>query len=89
ASGPAAALRAFWQAGWGFDTLYDRILVRPYLWLARLWRADPLDAPYDGAAALSRLLYRGLSATQSGQLRHYAAAIAAGAVVVVFIAVAA
>jgi NADH-quinone oxidoreductase subunit L len=89
ASRPAAALRAFWQGGWGFDTLYDRILVRPYRWLARAWRADPLDAPYDGAAALSRLLYRGLSATQSGQLRHYAAAIAAGAVVVLFIAVAA
>jgi NADH-quinone oxidoreductase subunit L len=85
----AGALRAFWLAGWGFDTLYDRTMVRPYLWLARISRGDPLDAPYSGLIQLCRMLYRALSATQSGQLRHYAAAIAGGAIVLVFIAVAA
>ena len=29
------ALQHFWETGWGFDWLYDRVLVRPFLWLAR------------------------------------------------------
>jgi NADH-quinone oxidoreductase subunit L len=84
---PVAALRAFWHEGWGFDKLYDRALVRPYRWLAQVDQHDFVDAIYTGAAQLCRLLYRALSATQTGRVRWYAAWIASGAIVVIFIAV--
>ena len=29
-------LHAFWFADWGFDWLYDRTLVRPFIWIATL-----------------------------------------------------
>lgn len=82
-------LHKFWHAGWGFDRLYDIVFVRPYLWLARVDRHDVIDSIYTGAAQLCLFFYRGLSATQTGQVRRYAMAIAAGSIIVVFIAVAA
>ena len=83
------ALHKFWQAGWGFDRLYDRMFVQPYLWLARIDRHDVIDSIYTGAARLCLFFYRGLSASQTGQVRRYATAIAAGAIIVVFVAVSA
>ncbi|HEX7636366.1 MAG TPA: proton-conducting transporter membrane subunit, partial [Noviherbaspirillum sp.] len=86
-SKPASALRTFWHAGWGFDALYDRMFVRPWLWLARIDRHDFIDTLFSGLAQLCRFLYRGLSATQTGQMRRYAAGIAAGAILILFISV--
>jgi NADH-quinone oxidoreductase subunit L len=34
-------------AGWGFDRLYDTLLIRPYVWLARINRVDAVDWLYD------------------------------------------
>jgi NADH-quinone oxidoreductase subunit L len=82
-----AALRAFWHGGFGFDALYDRLFVRPYVEAARANRADFVDTVYDALAGLARALYRALSRTQDGLLRHYAGAIAAGAVLIVALAV--
>ncbi len=83
---PGAALQRFWFAGWGFDGLYDGLLVRPYLALARGNQADFLDTPYGALARLSRWCYSTLGNSQTGRLRWYATAIAAGSVVVVAIA---
>ena len=47
---------------------------------------DGVDAVYNGVADLIELLYRGLSLTENGRVRWYAAAIAAGTVVFVAIA---
>ncbi len=86
-SAPAVALRTFWHAGWGFDALYDRVFVRPWLWLARVDRHDFIDSIFSGLVQLFRLFYRGLSATQTGQMRRYAAGIAVGSIVILFISV--
>ncbi len=83
----AAALRAFWHADWGFDALYDRLFVHPWLWLARVDRYDIIDTLFGGLAQLCRFLYRGLSATQTGQVRRYAAGIVVGSIVILFISV--
>lgn len=82
-------LHKFLQAGWGFDWLYDRMFVRPYLWLARADQHDVIDGIYAAAAQFCLFLYHCLSATQTGQLRRYATAIAAGLIIVVFVAVSA
>ncbi len=84
AEGPrGSAVRDFWFSGWGFDRLYDRLLVRPFAALARRNRDDVVDSFYDGVASLARILHEGLRLTQTGRLRLYAAAIAAGTVVIV------
>ncbi|MFP5404800.1 MAG: NADH-quinone oxidoreductase subunit L, partial [Gammaproteobacteria bacterium] len=86
-SAPAKGLRAFWHIGWGFDWLYDHLFVAPYVWFARIDKHDFVDAIYTGVARFCELCYRGFSASQTGQLRWYAAGIAAGAIVVTFVAV--
>ncbi|MCC7499646.1 MAG: NADH-quinone oxidoreductase subunit L, partial [Bryobacterales bacterium] len=37
-------LHRYWFSGWGFDWLYDRVFVRPFLWAARINRSDFVDA---------------------------------------------
>ena len=80
------ALHEFWFADWGFDWCYDKLFVQPILWFARIDKGDVVDAFYNGIADLNELLYRGLSLTENGRVRWYAAGIAAGTVVFVAIA---
>ena len=81
-----SAFHRLWFSDWGMDWLYDRVFVRPVEWLARVNRNDIVDSIYDGLAALARLGWRGLSLTETGNLRWYAAGIAAGTVIFVAIA---
>ncbi len=69
-----------WRAGWGFDALYDALLVRPLLLLARLNRNDLADQPVRLIAWFSGRGHAWLSITQNGRLRRYAAGIVLGAV---------
>ncbi|MEP6933051.1 MAG: NADH-quinone oxidoreductase subunit L, partial [Nitrospirota bacterium] len=71
-------LHAWWCADWGFDWLYDRVLVQPFLWAARINKHDVIDAFYAGIARLTEVLYRALQLTQTGVVRWYAAGIALG-----------
>jgi NADH-quinone oxidoreductase subunit L len=81
------ALHCFWLGGWSFDWLYDTLFVRPFMTVARLGKEDVVDLFYQGVARLSRILHSGLSATQTGRVRWYAAAIGIGAIVTIGIAV--
>ncbi|WP_026291773.1 NADH-quinone oxidoreductase subunit L [Marinobacterium rhizophilum] len=80
-----SALARGWRAGWGFDALYDGLLVRPLLLLARLNRKDLADQPVQFVAWLSGCAHAWLSITQNGRLRRYAAGIAMGAVLVLMV----
>ncbi|MGH8455192.1 MAG: NADH-quinone oxidoreductase subunit L, partial [Nevskiales bacterium] len=81
------ALRRYWQAAWGFDWLYDRLFVRPYVWLTEVNRNDGADSLYTGIAHANRMAWQGLSYTQTGQIRWYASGIALGGVIIVAVAV--
>jgi len=83
---PSALLR-FWHAGWGFDWLYDRLFIRPYIWLARVNQGDVIDLFYTSLALLGVQSYRALSATENGRVRWYAAGVAAGAILLVVLLV--
>jgi NADH-quinone oxidoreductase subunit L len=86
APGPVrVAVTRFWLAGWGFDWLYDRLFVRPFLWGARAARGDLVEPAVSGVVWLNRTAWRLLSASQSGMLRLYAAVAGAGAAVLVVI----
>jgi len=76
-------LQHFWETDWGFDWLYDQALVRPFLWFARIDQGDFIDRLYSGAALLSQTIYRGLSESETGRVRRYAALITAGSIVLI------
>jgi NADH-quinone oxidoreductase subunit L len=83
---PAArALARFWLEGWGFDWFYDRTLVWPFIWLARINRSDVVDAFYSGVAFVNRIANRLLSGTVNGRLRWYSAWLAAGSLAAIAI----
>jgi NADH-quinone oxidoreductase subunit L len=79
------ALDQWWLVGWGFDWIYERAFVQPFVWAANINKSDFSDAFYTGVARLTGLFYRWLSSTETGRVRWYAAGMAAGSVL--FIAV--
>jgi NADH-quinone oxidoreductase subunit L len=83
----SVTLQHFWETGWGFDWLYDRVFVRPFLWVARKDQSDVIDRFYTGVAVLSQAAYRQLSASETGRVRRYAAGITAGSIVLIAILV--
>ncbi|ATJ81117.1 NADH-quinone oxidoreductase subunit L [Halomonas beimenensis] len=83
AEGWGARLWALWHRAWGFDALYEAGLARPYRGLVRRLHGDPLDAGWQRVASQAGGLHRGLSRTQSGRLRRYAAVMVVGATLVV------
>jgi NADH-quinone oxidoreductase subunit L len=72
-----------WLNAWGFDWLYDRLFVKPYVWLAHLHRNDPVDQAILVIPFLARTGHDALSRVQNGRLRWYVASIGLGAVLVV------
>lgn len=77
-----AMLHRLSLAGWGFDWVYQTLIVRPYVRLARLNRGDCVDVIYAAVAGVSYGTNRALSRTVNGNVRWYVAAIAFGAVAV-------
>ncbi|WHZ29648.1 MAG: NADH-ubiquinone oxidoreductase chain L [Nitrospira sp.] len=69
-----------WQNGWGFDRLYDRLIVQPWLDLTR----DSGELLDHGSKLLvigAESCHAWLSHTQTGRVRWYAATIAVGTLV--------
>ena len=83
----AQTLHRFWNSGWGFDWLYDRLIVFPFLWLARINRADVIDGFYALVVEISRAANGMIVKTQTGYLRWYALSVAAGLIVLITLGV--
>jgi NADH-quinone oxidoreductase subunit L len=82
-----AALHRFWFLGWGFDWVYDNLIVNTYVRIARTNKDDLFDLPVRAIATINEAGNVVLSATQTGQLRWYASSVALGAIVAVGIVV--
>jgi NADH-quinone oxidoreductase subunit L len=76
-------LHQWWFSDWGFDWIYNKAFVAPFIWVTEVNKSDFVDAFYTGVARLAELFYRGLSKTETGQVRWYAAGMAAGSVLFV------
>jgi NADH-quinone oxidoreductase subunit L len=81
ANATGRALDRWWFTGWGFDWIYDKVFVQPFVWFSQINKSDFIDSFYTGVARLTDLLYRELSATETGRVRWYTAAMAGGAIV--------
>lgn len=87
ASSFAQILHRFWFSGWGMDRLYDMLLVKPFLWLARINRHDLIDRGYAMIVEIVRTAHGMVVKSQTGSLHWYALSVAAGLVLLVFMGV--
>jgi NADH-quinone oxidoreductase subunit L len=76
----AADLHQFWFSGWGFDTLYNFLFVRPFVFLSTINKNDIVDKLYGGIVLVTEFFHRIFSFTQSGILRWYIMGIVIGGI---------
>src|SRR5690606_26316773 len=81
----AGFLQRLWFNGWYMDALYNALLVRPFVALARLNRHDLIDQGVTFSSFLAQVGNRLLVLTQTGNLRWYGVSMVAGLVVVLAI----
>lgn len=80
--GATYELNRFWFSGWGFDALYDIIVVTPYVYLSKINKKDVLDKFYDGVVSGAEFFHGMFAKTQSGIMRWYIMGIVVGAVLI-------
>ncbi|HWY25164.1 MAG TPA: NADH-quinone oxidoreductase subunit L [Nevskia sp.] len=79
----ARLLSRWWFAAFGFDWLYDRLFVRPFLWAVRVNAKDVFDQIIGIVPVLLTSLNKATALSQTGRLRWYTASVALGAVLVI------
>ena len=79
----AQGLHKFWFAGWGFDGLYRRLLITPYVWLAAVNKRDVVDTAAGLLVTLSEAGNLLLTRSQSGSLRWYILSVVGGTVLLI------
>ncbi|HEU5292006.1 MAG TPA: NADH-quinone oxidoreductase subunit L [Cyclobacteriaceae bacterium] len=72
----------FWFGGWGFDTLYNNLFVRPFVYIATINKNDVVDKFYTGLVRVSEFFNRVFVRTQSGVLRWYIMGVVIGAILI-------
>jgi len=75
-------LRTFFLSGWGFDRLYDRMIVKPIVWLSETDKDDIIDMVYTFIARTNNWFHFLLSLTQNGKLRWYALTVTIGVAII-------
>lgn len=75
-------LYLFWFSGWGFDKLYNSLIVRPIVFIANVNKNDAVDKLYQGVVFVTVCLCQSLSFTQSGSLRWYIMGLVIGAIII-------
>ena len=75
-------INKFFEKGWGFDKLYDTLIVRPIVWLSVVDKNDFFDLWNIGLSRLALLFNRLLSITQNGKLRWYLLSFAVGIAII-------
>ena len=86
-SSAARSLHGFWHSGWGMDALYNSLFVKPFLFLARVNRADFVDQLYAIVVVITRAGHHAVVRTQTGYLRWYVMSLALGLVIMVSLGV--
>jgi len=75
-------INRFFERGWGFDKLYDTLIVRPVVWLSVIDKKDFIDLWSAGLARLA-IYFNGIFSTmQNGKLRWYLLSFAIGIAII-------
>lgn len=73
----------WWFHAWGFDALYDVLFVKPYKGMAWLIQNDPVNQFFNLFGCLFKGANKGLSFSENGLARWYAASLGLGAVLII------
>lgn len=76
-------LHALWLSAWGFDWLYGKIFIRPYLALCQFLRKDPIDKVINLAPKIAISGSSSLSQTENGYIRWYIISMVCGAILII------
>lgn len=71
----------FLLSGWGFDWLYDKVIVKPVVFFAEINKNDFIDIFFNGIASVNAYLYDIFKLTQTGRIRTYVVSIVIGIVI--------
>jgi NADH-quinone oxidoreductase subunit L len=82
AQGCGRRLWSLWHHAWGFDALFDRLLVRPWQLAVTLLRHDLINLAMNLPALVARALNSGLVRTQNGRVRSYATVMVLGVTII-------
>jgi NADH-quinone oxidoreductase subunit L len=74
-------IKRFLYSGFGFDRLYDRVFVRPVVWMSEIDKKDFIDEIYNFLARVAESIHYLFSRTQSGKLRWYILVLTIGIVI--------
>ena len=77
-----SSLNRFFEKGWGFDSLYDTLFVKPVVWLSVIDKKDFFDLWNKGLAHIALFFNKVLSTTQNGKLRWYLLSFAIGIAII-------
>lgn len=80
--GASGKIKHLLFSGFGFDYVYDLLIIRPFEKLAELNRKDIIDMIYTGIAGFFLWMNRKLSLVQSGSLNWYLAGLTLGAIII-------
>jgi NADH-quinone oxidoreductase subunit L len=77
-----SGLHNFWLSGWGFDALYNTLIVRPYMYLATVNKRDAIDGFYSNVVSAAEQIHSLFATTQGGILRWYIMSMVIGAILI-------
>jgi NADH-quinone oxidoreductase subunit L len=76
-----SGINKFFLSGFGFDRLYDVLLVKPYTWICQVNKNDFLDKVFNSIGSAALFINKKVSSTQNGQLNWYLMSVAFGVVI--------
>lgn len=85
ASGIGRFFSCWWFNGWGFDWLYNKLFVKPYLFITKVLVKDPCDKVISLLPLLARSGNKYVTLTETGRLRWYALSLVGGAIILIAI----
>ena len=72
-----------WFNGWGFDSLYNALFVRPFVFIATINKADVVDKGYSVIVWIAEFFNSLFARAQAGILRWYVMGIVVGAILII------
>ena len=78
---------AFLYSGLGFDALFDRVFVRPFMWVGRLLQKDPIDRSYGLVSGLAFGAGQLMRQGQHGRLRGNVSFMVIGLIAMLILAI--
>ncbi len=76
------SVQRYFYSGWNFDKIYDKIFVKPFVWISEINKSDIIDRFFDSVGGLISYLGKAFDFIQNGRLKWYLTGIVAGLIII-------